>query len=422
MLQRLVTTLTTALVLALVSAPCLRAQSVDSVVAVVNDDAITARELDGRLHMALISSGLPDNQESRQRVVGQLLRKIIDERLQLQEAHRLGISLSASEVDSGIAMIEEQNRMPRGTLLANLGRQGIDPAKVRDQIRADLTWMRLIGRVVNPQIRVGDEEVADRLQSLQARLGQREVRAAEIFLPVEQPAQDEAAHQLGEKLIDSLNRGTPFPALARQFSRAATAANGGLLGWVSPGMVDDDVAAILAPLSKGQTSALSRTAAGYYIITVLDERISGQSVRAEDSVVTVARLLLPVPPGAPPKAQLMDRAAELTRPVKSCAMLDQLAARAGATTLPRIGPSRVGELPADLRNGVATLAANQPGPPLDAPEGIIIPMLCSREDALIATPPTADQVRRQIEDERRDMLARRYLRDLRRAAFVDIRI
>lgn len=422
MLQRLVTILAAFAALALVTAAPSRAQMVDSVVAVVNDDAITARELDGRLRMALISSGLPDSQESRQRVVGQLLRKIIDERLQLQEAQRLGIALSAAEVDAGIAMIEEQNRMPRGTLLANLARQGIDPAKVRDQIRADLTWMRLIGRVVNPQIRIGDEEVNDRLQSVLARQGQREIRVAEIFLPVEQPNQDEAARQLGEKLLDGLNKGTPFPALARQFSRSPTAASGGLLGWVTPGMVDDELAAILAPLTKGQTSGLSRTSSGYYIATVLDERISGQSIQVEDSVVTLARLLLPIPPGAPPKAQLMDRAAELTRPVKSCAMLEQLAAKAGATILPRLGPVKIGELPVELRQAVAALPANQAGPPLDVAEGIIVPVLCTREDALVATPPTAEQIRRQIEDERRDMLARRYLRDLRRSAFVDIRI
>ncbi|MBR9973281.1 peptidylprolyl isomerase [Magnetospirillum sulfuroxidans] len=399
-----------------------QAQMLDRVVAVVNDEAISFRDLDARMRLALVSSNIPDSQDSRKRMLPQVLRKMIDERLQLQEAQRLGIVLSNSDVDGAIAMVEQQSRMPRGALLANLGRQGVDPTRVRDQIRADLTWMRLVTRVVGPQIRIGDEEVNDRLQSISERQGLREVRAAEIFLPVESHEQEDETRQLGEKLLEGLHQGTPFASLARQFSRSPTSSNGGQLGWVSQGMVDEEVAAVLENLGHGQTSPLVRTATGYYLLTVLETRIVGQSVSAEDSTVTVSRLILPVPAGAPPKQELLERAFGLTRNAKSCAELDALATKAGAAIPTRQGPIRIGELPPELKNVVAALPPNQAGPPLDTPEGIIVPMVCSRQDALVATPPTAAQIRRQIEDERRDMLARRYLRNLRRAAFVDVRM
>ena len=94
----------------------------------------------------------------------------------------------------------------------------------------------------------------------------------------------------------------------------------------------------------------------------------------------------------------------------------------GAAVPARQGPVRIGELEPELRQAVMPLAVNQTSNPLDVPEGIVVVMVCGREDALLAAPPSREQVRRQIEDERRDMLARRYLRDLRRAAFIDVRM
>jgi peptidyl-prolyl cis-trans isomerase SurA len=421
MFSRIVLTCATA-ALALTLWSGAQAQMLDRVVAVINDEAISYRDVEARVRLALVSSNIPDSQEARQRVVPQVLRKMIDERLQVQEAQRLSIALSNADVDGAIATIEQQSRMPRGALLSNLARQGIDPARVREQIRADLTWMRLVTRVIAPQIRIGEEEVNDRLQSLAERQGLREVRAAEIFLPVESPEQEADSRAMGERLQEGLRQGTPFQSLARQFSRSPTSSNGGLLGWVSQGMVDDEVAAVLETLDRGQTSQLVRTSSGFYLLQVLETRIIGQSVNAEDSTVTVARMTLPVPAGAPPKAELMERAFALTRNAKSCTEFDALATKAGAPLPPRQGPVRIGELPPELKGMVAGMAANQVGVPMDTPQGILVPMVCSRQDAMVVSPPTAEQVRRQIEDERRDMLSRRYLRNLRRAAFIDVRM
>lgn len=399
-----------------------KAQLIDRVVAVVNDEAISYRDLAARVRLAIVSSNLPNTAEAQNRVVPQVLRKMVDERLQQQEADRLKISVSSADIDNAVAMIEQQNHIPAGALLAGLGAQGVDPARVRDQIKADLSWLRLTSRVIAPQIRIGDEEVKDRLQSLADRQGQQEVRAAEIFLPVDTPEQEAEARQLGEKLLEGLQNGTSFSNLARQFSRSPTSANGGMLGWVSPGMVDDEISAILAKLQNGQTSDLVRTANGFYIVTVLDTRIVGQSVNVEDSTVTIATMRLPVPPGAPPKRELLERAYLLTRPAHSCAEFDAIATKAGAPVPGRQGPIRIGELASDMKAAIAQLPPNQTGTPMDTSQGILVPMVCSRQDALVASPPTTEQVRRQIENERQDMLSRRYLRDLRRAAFIDVRM
>lgn len=411
-----------ALIGALCMAPSARAQEVDRIAAVVNDDIISVQELNTRARVALLFSNIPDSQESRRRVVPQVLRKMIDERLQMQEAGRLKLTLSAAEIDSGIAMIEQQNRMPKGALLSSLARQSIDGDIVREQIKADLTWLRVSGRTLQPQVKVGEEEVSDRLETIKERVGRPEFLASEIVLPVDNPAQEEEVKNLAERLQEQLRNGTPFAALARQFSRSPSAANGGSMGWVAEAALDEEMAAALSKLTKGEVSPAVRGASGFFILAKQDQRIAGQTINAEETIVVLSRMVLPIPPGSPPKETLLARAAELTRPSRSCDEFEALGRRMGVPTMGRQPPRKLAELPVAERRAVASVPVNRIAPPLDQPEGVTVLMVCGREESTSVALPSRDQIRRTIEDERLDMLSRRYLRDLRRAAFIDIRI
>ncbi len=422
MLRRMIAVLALAPAIAL-SAPA-GAQEVDRVAAVVNDEAISLADVGGRVRLALISANLPDSTENRRRVLPQVIRKMVDERLQTQEAARLKVSISAADIDAGIGMIEQQNRMPKGTLLPTLARQGVDTVIVREQVKADLTWMRLVARALQPQVRIGEEEISDRLDVLRSRQGQPESLLAEIYLPVDSGAAEEEAQRLGEGLIGQLRAGTPFAALARQFSRAPSAASGGTMGWMSEDGLDDEIQAIAAKLHKGEISPLTRTSGGFHIIALLDERLAGQTVDTGATVVSYARIVLPIPrgPGAPPKQQLLGQAANMTASAKTCGDLDTTGHRLGATKVERLGPAKIAELNAEARQIITQLPANRVSPPSEIPEGIQVMMVCSREESTKFSEVSREQVRRIIEDERLDMLSRRYLRDLRRQAFIDIRL
>lgn len=408
------------ILLSLATASAAFGQETDRIAAVVNDEIISLREFEGRLQIALAYSGMPDSMDGRRRVAPQVLRKMVDERLQMQEASRVKVSLSAAEVDNGVAMIEQQNRMPRGALLGGLARAGVDPQLAREQIKADLTWMRVTARVLQSQVKVGEEEITDRMDTLRERRGQPEYLLAEIVLPVDNPAQEDDARQTGERLLDQLRSGAPFAALARQFSRAPTAGNGGAMGWLAEGSLDDEVAAPAMQLSKGQLSPLIRTASGFTILYMADSRIAGQVANPDDAQVTMSQIVLPVPRDAPPKQELLARAAQLTAPARSCPELEAIGRRIGATTVGSMGSKRVGELNGVLRR-VAGLPLNRPSDPLDTAEGLQVVMVCERVESLKFSEPTREQVRRMIEDERMDMLSRRYIRNLRRQAFIDVR-
>lgn len=397
------------------------AQEMDRIAAVVNDDIISLRELEGRLRMALVYSGIPDSMDARRRVAPQVLRKMIDERLQMQEANRVKVSVSQADVEAGITMFEQQNQMPKGALLSGLARAGVDPQLVREQFKADMTWARVATRVLNSQIKVGEEEINDRLEILRERRGQPEYLLSEIVLPVDNPSQEDDARQTGERLLEQLRTGAPFSALAAQFSRSPTAGNGGNMGWLAQGALDEDIASTVLQLTKGQTSPLIRTSSGFTILHLNDQRIAGQVANPEDTQLTLSHVVLPVPKDAPPKQELVARAAQLTAPAKSCAELEAIGRRVGAPIVGSLGSKRVGELNGSIRRVAASLPVGRPSSPVDTAEGIEVVMVCDRTESLTVSEPSREQVRRTIEDERMDMLARRYLRNLRRQAILDIR-
>ncbi len=261
-----------------------RADDVNRIAAVVNDDIISIRDLESRVHIAITMANVPDTMDSRRRVVPQVLHKMIDERLQMQEAKRLKISLSSKEIEDGIRGIEEQNKLPKGGLQKDLEARGLDFDVLREQITADFTWIRVGQATVQNNLKVGDDEINDRLETIKARQGKPEYNVVEIFLPADNPAQDEQARALGERLIDQLKQGAPFQVLARQFSQSATAASGGQMGWVSEGMIDDDLMAALSQTEQGGITPMVHSIDGYRILGLLQKRIANDRLPTHDAV------------------------------------------------------------------------------------------------------------------------------------------
>lgn len=397
-----------------------RAQAdVDRIAAVVNDDIVSIHDLEARLKLALVISNLPDTLENRRRAVSQVLRKMVDERLQTQEANRLKVTIASDEINRSIAGIEQQNHMPPGALLGSLGKQGVDIDAVKDQIKADLIWMKLTGRVLQSSLRVGEEEINERLDLLRQQQGRPEYLLAEIVLPAETPQEMEEAKRLGERLLDQLKAGAPFQALARQFSQSASAANGGMLGWVADSTLDDEVRDPISHLGKSEVSPLIRTSTGLTIVAMIDRRIAGANAVVDDSFSMVQVFF---PTQGIGVQQASTKAIELTTPAKSCRDMEELGRKLNSDKSGRFDNARRTDLPGPVQKLVDTLADNKASPPQEAEGGLFVYMICSRSAGDKSGLPSREAVRRHIEDEKMDMLSKRYLRDLRRAAFVEFRL
>jgi peptidyl-prolyl cis-trans isomerase SurA len=245
------------------------------IAAIVNDDVISMADLAARTRFVLAASNIPDSPELRQRLTPQVLRGMVDEKLEMQEAKRLKVGAAPKDVEGALARIEQQNHLPKGGLEKYLQEHGLSRASLVDQITASITWTKVVqmrGHLVTP---ISEDEISEALERLRVDEGQPRVRVAEIFLTVDNPQQDEEVRRFADRLSEQLHQGANFSAVAQQFSQSATAAVGGDLGWMTPSQLNGEIAPIVQRLNPGQASPPVRVANGYQILLVVDKQIPG---------------------------------------------------------------------------------------------------------------------------------------------------
>ena len=224
-------------------APSARSQSVQRIAVVVNDEVISVRDLRDRIRLVLFLSGIRDTTESRRRIANQVLRSLVDERLQLQEARKRGVSVADGEVAQSVKDLERANRMTPHSLSSVLSENRVSYGSLRAQFRARIVWSKLVHRRLAPRVVVGEDEVAEVLARLKAAEGEDAWRLGEIFLSVNKPDDEAAVRETARRMVGQIREGARFGTLARQFSQTATAAVGGDLGWAARSELDPDVAA-----------------------------------------------------------------------------------------------------------------------------------------------------------------------------------
>jgi peptidyl-prolyl cis-trans isomerase SurA len=420
MMKRLArpTLIPAALILTLIAPPSLSpaaAQNTLRAAAVVNDEVISMLDLAMRTRLAILASGLQDSPEARNRLQQQVLRSLIDERLQLQEAKRLDISVEKDQLQGAVDQIAKQNKMSREQFLALLTRNDILPSALLDQIKGELTWQGVIQRRLRPTVEISDEEIDDVVTRLQTNQGRMRLRVSEILLAVDNVLQDDDVRRAAERLVEQLRQGARFEALARQFSQSATASVGGDLGWVEEEQLPDELAEALSRMRPGQMNGPISTFGGYYILLLRDKR----RVSAGDATLTLKQILFAVPANASAQEvqQAVAKAVDVRSQISGCEGVDELARTYGSEGSGDLGTVKLSQLPEALRGVVGPLEIGRPSDPTRMPTGISILLVCSREYDDV----DRERIRESLISQRLNMLARRYLRDLRRTASVDIR-
>ena len=363
----------------------------------------------------MLAAGIEPSPEAHRRLGRQVLRNLIDERLQLQEAERLGIRVSKDEIESAIDTLAKQNKRSRGEFIGLLNQRGVMIEALVEQLKATIAWQGVIARQLNPQVTISEEEIEAAVARQRAGQGKTERLVAEIFLAVDDPAQDEEIRRSAQRLIDQLQTGARFQDLARQFSQSATAPVGGDLGWVSDSQLPDELSDTLSRMSPGQIDGPVRSLAGYHVIFFRRER----RIEAGEEWLGLKQVFMPVPKEADAEATALVRsqAAEMAGTLNGCTSMDAKAEELGGAS-GDLGEVRVGDLPTNLRNAVANLEIGQASQPIQRDDGFVVLMVCSRRGDGI----DRDRIESGLRRERVDMLSRRHLRDLRRAANVEMRI
>ena len=279
----------------------------DAIVAVVNDDIITRRELDEAI--ATIEQRLRQKGTSlppREELARQVLERLILTKLQLRAAERNGIVVDDPTLNAAMENLARQNNMTLSQLRETVEKDGPSFANFREEIRREILFTRLRQRVVDSQLQISDQEVDNSLASAPSVIpsANAEYHIAHILIALPEgptPQQVEAAQEKARGVLQQLRQGADFKQLAVAVSADQQALEGGDLGWRTAERLPSLFADVVPRLQPGQVSELIRSPSGFHIVKLLEVRNAAAApgtpatgVPAADQVYHIRHLLIKV--------------------------------------------------------------------------------------------------------------------------------
>ena len=400
---------------------------IDAVVAVVNDDVITRRELDDRLRVVvrqLQKQGTP--LPAPEVLEKQILERMITDMLQAQFAKESGIRVDDTQLDLAITRIAQQNNFPDlAEFRAKLVSEGVNFKKFREEMRNEIISTRLREREVEGKLIISDSEVDSYLAN-KAKAGneEEEFHLAHILVVVPEQASAEkiqASRERAEQAWSQLKGGADFAQVAAGYSDANDALKGGDLGWRPNDRIPPLFLNELHKLQSGQTTAVLRSPTGFHIIKLVEKRSGSAPVVITQ---THARHILIKTSEIVPEAEARKRIMEIKQRIESGADFAEQAKRYSQDGSAQQGGDldwlSPGQTVPEFEEAVNKL---KPGM-MDAVQtqfGWHLILVVERRNADVSEQQKRQQARMAIGTFKSDELYQDWLRQLRDRAFVEYR-
>lgn len=389
-----------------------RGQTIDGVVAVVNDKVISQSDVRNRMRWMLLRFEETPSEDIMLEIQNQAIESMIDEKVQLQEFYKLtkGDKISEPELDQSIADIAREFRMTKPQFEQMLSEVGIPVQHLRDMEEAKIAWGALIRGRYLKSVRVSELRIDDMLDRITSSLDKPQYRIAEIFLYAPDQVSRQNAMTRARTIIQQVNQGGDFQALAQQFSAAPSASAGGDLNWLSPGDMRPEIAeVVLAAPEPPVLLPPIESDGGIYVIALTGKR---DPVEASKAVVLDMEQVVARGDGASAKIEA------LRSSTTSCADLGKnLEGVSGITRTPMkdIGLMQVAP---QYRTPLEGKTAGQSTDVVDTPDGGKMTFFVCATRTGSADLPTRDEIRDRLFNAELSLVAERYLRDLKRDATV----
>lgn len=252
-------------------------RSLDYIVAIVNEDVITRKELDEAIKLGISrlqqqGMPLPDSPTLEK----QVLESVITKKIQVQHAQEVGLSITEGELDETIQRIAEDNKLSLPEFHAALENDGIRYSKFREEIRDEMIMARLKEREVRNQVNVTEGEVDNYLQTQDSNTGgQDEYRLAHVLILVTEnmnSSQIQQRSEHAEMAAVKINDGVDFSQVAAEFSDATDAKSGGIIEWRPIAQLGPMFAKMLESLNPGDVTPIIQSPNGFHIFKLLGRR------------------------------------------------------------------------------------------------------------------------------------------------------
>ena len=410
------------------AAPVTPTDTIDRILVVVNDDIITAREVDDRVAVVrqrLIERkvALPPPDVLRR----QVMERMVVERLQLQAAHQMGISVNDAQLDTAIQRIADHNHKSLDAIRQETESEPGGFKAFREEVRTQLLIQQLVEREVNSRITVSDTEVENFLASQAARGGGVEYNLSHILISIPESASPEViqkAHQKADAILAELKKGADFGQLAVANSQSQDALEGGNLGWKPAGQLPDLFLNALRNLQPGQVSDVLRSPNGFHILRLNDQRGGNAALNVTQ---THARHILFKTSELVPLAEAQRRAEQLRERLlhgedfaqAARAHSDDIGSAANGGDLGWVTP---GQMVPEFEKAMDALKPGEISQPVTTQFGVHLIQVLARRERDISHERELADARNQIHARKADERYEQWLRQLRDEAYVEYRL
>jgi peptidyl-prolyl cis-trans isomerase SurA len=386
-------------------------QDIQAISAIVNDEVISRYDVQQRVQLIVSTSGIKPTQENISRLEAQALRSLVNEKIQLQEAEKLDVPSSEQEVGLMLERIANGSQMSGEEILELINSQGVRPDTLLNQIRAELLWNKIVRGRYGSYVNVNDDEVSIVYDRTIESIGRDQFEISEIFLGYEDSKEEEEANILANRLVEQLREGASFSAVAQQFSQSSTSGQGGYIGWVAEGQLDNEVINAIKNLDKDGISNPINSKGGYYIIRLNDITKAGGKNPLRNQYDLVSIIFN--------KENIQD-ANNFAKEFISCKRIDSLTEKYNEKEVNYIGKRILSELPSDLHEELLNKDAGETLNIREIGDNINLILICDRKDD-IGIQVSRESIEENIYSQKIGMMSRRYLRDLRRDAVIEYR-
>ena len=391
-----------------------------SIVAIVNDEPITMMDLDARIRLIIISSNLPNNLETRKNLSGQVLQSLISERLQHQEAKKLGIRVTNQEVENNIKFIEKQNNMPENQLIETLFKNGVPKSALPIRLKSNLIMQKLLQNIIRPKVIINNNEVNNEYNNLLANNGKMEYKFSEISFNFSNLSKKEdiilIAKQIRKKIIEENN----FHVIGKRIQENGT----GIYknnNWKLTNKINKDIYLQIETMEKDEISELVLTNTGVSIIKI-DEKREFKIPELSQTVSDIAFISTDLPINKNKIDLFIEDIKNKTKNIKSCDDMTELSKIYGNKKGKYLGKILLKNLPKYFIEELKNLNVNQPSKPIVADDGIYVTMICNYNKDLNQEYALKEMIKDNIRNRSTIILKERYLLDLNRKALIDVRI
>ena len=408
---------------------------IDAIVAVVNTEVVTLKELNDR--MALIEQRMKrQNMQMPPRDVlqKQLLERMIVTRAQMQLARESGIRIDDIMLDRAVARIAEQNQLSVQSFRDQLERDGLSFARFREEIREEITLQRLREREVDNKLQIADSEVDNYLAAAGGKpeASQLELSIAQILVRVPEnasPQQIAERRKRAETAVAQLKSGTDFAKVAASFSDAGDALSGGDLGWRSVSRLPQLFVDAVEKMGEGEIAPLVRSANGFHVLKLNGRRAAGAAKAGVGTMVqqTRARHILIKVNQIVSTAEARRKLAELKERLDNKAAKFEDLARlysndGSANKGGDLGWIYPGDTVPEFERAMNSLRPGQVSDPVESPFGYHLIEVLERKTEEVSRERQRLMARQALRDQKLEEAYEDWLRQLRDRAYVEYRL